>query len=116
MNQTNRLAGIDLCRGLAAFAVILVHSGDENWGLAISAEAIRFRYLFYYAVPFFIAAYFYFSTKKLPLKINRKFWNKKLQRIVIPYLLWSAAYVILKTLMLVQIGRRRVGKECGVLC
>ena len=53
MLKENRLAGIDLCRGLAAFAVILVHSGDETWGIPISNRAIQFRHLFYFAVPFF---------------------------------------------------------------
>lgn len=101
MSKANRLAGIDLCRGLAAFAVILVHSGDETWGLDISEAAISFRHLFYYAVPFFLAAFFFFSIQKRPLKINGLFWRKKLQRIVIPYLLWSLFYVIVKSLMFI---------------
>lgn len=99
MSKTTRLAGIDLCRGLAAFAVILVHSGDETWGIPISNQAIQFRYLFYYAVPFFLAAFFYFSTKKLPLVLDSHFWYKKLQRIVIPYILWSIFYVVSKTVI-----------------
>ncbi|MEL7009130.1 MAG: acyltransferase [Cyanobacteria bacterium J06588_4] len=94
---TNRLNGIDLCRGIAAFAVILVHSGDETWGLPISEAAIRFRYLFYVAVPFFLATSLYFGTRKLPLTIDGNFWRKKLKRIVIPYLLWSLFYVVIKT-------------------
>lgn len=96
MSKATRLVGIDLCRGLAAFAVILVHSGDETWGLPISSQAIQFRSLFYYAVPFFLAASFYFGTKKSSLKINRKFWLKKLQRIIVPYFLWSTFYVFFK--------------------
>ena len=75
MSKATRLVGIDLCRGLAAFAVILVHSGDETWGLPISSQAIEFRYLFYYAVPFFLAASFYFGTKKSSLKIERKLYD-----------------------------------------
>ncbi|MEM8677341.1 MAG: acyltransferase [Cyanobacteria bacterium P01_G01_bin.67] len=98
MSKVTRLIGIDLCRALAAFAVILVHSGDETWGLPISKGAIHFRHLFYYAVPFFIAAFFYFSTKKLPLIIDNSFWHKKLQRIIIPYLLWSIFYVVSKAI------------------
>ena len=101
MSKTTRLAGIDLCRGLAAFAVILVHSGDETWGIPISNQAIQFRYLFYYAVPFFLAAFFYFSTKKLPLALDSHFWHKKLQRIVIPYMLWSIFYVVSKTVIFI---------------
>ena len=99
MSKKTRLNGIDFCRGLAAFAVILVHSGDESWGLPISDGAIRFRHLFYFAVPFFLAASFYFSTRKLPVTIDRSFWQKKFERIVLPYLLWSLFYVITKTVI-----------------
>ena len=99
MNKQARLVGIDLCRAIAAFAVILVHSGDENWGLPISDRAIQFRHLFYFAVPFFLAASFYFGVKKMPLVLDRNFWQKKFQRIVMPYLLWSIFYVVSKTVV-----------------
>ena len=96
MHQPTRLTGIDLCRGLAAFAVILVHSGDETWGIPISDRAIQFRHLFYFAVPFFLAASFYFATIKFPLKISFAFWQKKFRRIVLPYFLWSLFYIVSK--------------------
>ncbi|MGB5631501.1 MAG: acyltransferase [Waterburya sp.] len=99
MSKATRLNGIDLCRGLAAFAVILVHSGDETWGVPISEAAIQFRHLFYFAVPFFLAASFYFGTKKYPLNIDSTFWLKKFKRIVIPYLVWSLFYVVTKTVI-----------------
>ena len=94
-----RLNGIDLCRGLAAFAVILVHSGDETWGVPISETAIRFRHLFYFAVPFFLAASFYFGTKNLPVAIDKNFWQKKFKRIVVPYLVWSLFYIVMKAMI-----------------
>ncbi|MGF1588237.1 MAG: acyltransferase [Pleurocapsa sp.] len=99
MSKATRFVGIDLCRGLAAFAVILLHSGDETWGVPISEPAIQFRYLFYFAVPFFLAASFYFGTTKSPLKISATFWQKKLQRIVAPYLVWSIFYVFSKIII-----------------
>ncbi len=99
MNKTTRLSGIDLCRGLAAFAVILVHSGDETWGIPVDQQAIEFRYLFNFAVPFFLAASFYFATKKSPLNISRSFWQKKFRRIIVPYFIWSAFYLIAKSII-----------------
>lgn len=51
--STQRLLGVDLFRGIAAYAVVFVHSGDESLGLPISQEAIFLRMLFYFAVPFF---------------------------------------------------------------
>ncbi|MBW4554047.1 MAG: acyltransferase [Aphanocapsa sp. GSE-SYN-MK-11-07L] len=96
MSQNKRLLGIDLCRGIAAYAVILVHSGDETWGIPINQEAINFRLLFYFAVPFFLAASFYFMMRKPISGFSLNFWKSKLERIVIPYLLWSLIYLSLR--------------------
>ena len=97
MSKSAKLIGIELCRGLAAFAVILVHSGDETWGIPVTDNAIEFRQLFYFAVPFFIASYFYFATKKTPEAIAQNLWQRKIRRIVIPYLLWSTLFLLSKS-------------------
>lgn len=99
MNKPIRFIGIDFLRGLAAFAVILLHSGDKTWGVPIDNWAIQFRNFFYFAVPFFLAASFYFTTKKYPLNLSLNFWRKKLDRIVKPYLFWSIFYVISKSII-----------------
>ena len=104
MSKSVKLTGIELCRGLAAFAVILVHSGDESWGIPITESAIAFRRLFYFAVPFFIATYFYFATKKSDPNLDLSFWQKKFKRIVIPYLLWSGLFISLKSLIALASG------------
>ena len=96
MNQKKRLLGIDLCRGIAAYAVILVHSGDETWGVPIDQSAISFRLLFYFAVPFFLAASFYFMMRKPKAASSPDFWKSKFERIVIPYLIWSGIYLLLR--------------------
>jgi peptidoglycan/LPS O-acetylase OafA/YrhL len=93
-----RLLGIDLCRGIAAYAVVLVHSGDEAWGLPISQAAIQFRLLFYFAVPFFLAVAFHFLTRKPTIDISAKFWRSRIQRIVIPYAIWSVIYLVVRSL------------------
>jgi peptidoglycan/LPS O-acetylase OafA/YrhL len=93
-----RLLGVDLCRGLAAYAVVLVHSGDETWELPISEAAIQFRLMFYFAVPFFLAAAFYFLTRKPAIDLSTKFWKSRIQRIVIPYATWSIIYLIVRSL------------------
>lgn len=99
MNKLTQFLGIDLCRGLAAFAVILVHSGDETWGIPIEDKAIQFRHLFYFAVPFFLATSFYFANKNLPLNITKSFWHKKFKRIMVPYFVWSAFYIVVKLIV-----------------
>ena len=58
--NNHKLLGIELCRGLATYAVILVHSGDESWGVATDPSAIAFRLYFYFGVPFFSRRRFLF--------------------------------------------------------
>ena len=92
----NRLLGIDLFKGIAAYAVIMVHSGDETWGIPIKPEAEYFRLLFYFAVPFFLATSFYLMVNKAKNQISRKFWLSRIERILIPYIIWTVAYITLK--------------------
>ncbi|MBS3026823.1 MAG: acyltransferase [Dolichospermum sp. DET50] len=95
MFNKQRLLGIDLLRGLAAFAVIVVHSGDETWGVSVSYWALQFRLFFYFAVPFFLATSFFFTTRKLGENISLQFLLAKFQRIFIPYTVWSIFYIVL---------------------
>ena len=91
-----KLLGIEFFRGLATYSVILVHSGDQTWGLPIDPNAIEFRLFFYFAVPFFLAAAFYFLTLKPDVVYSAKFWRSKVERILIPYLIWSAIFFIFR--------------------
>jgi peptidoglycan/LPS O-acetylase OafA/YrhL len=95
MFNKQRLLGIDLCRGLAAFAVIVDHSGDETWGVTVSYWALQFKLFFYFAVPFFLATSFFFTTRKLGENISLQFLLAKFQRIFIPYAVWSVFYIVL---------------------
>ncbi|WP_310483740.1 acyltransferase [Chamaesiphon sp. VAR_48_metabat_403] len=97
--NNQKLLGIELCRGLAAYAVILVHSGDENWGLATDPSAISFRLNFYFGVPFFLAVAFYFLTAKPEIAYSAKFWRSRFDRIVIPYIIWTVIFLILRIII-----------------
>jgi peptidoglycan/LPS O-acetylase OafA/YrhL len=100
MNKKQRLSGIDLCRGLAAYAVILVHSGDETWGVPVGQWATEFRLFFYFAVPFFLATSFYFMTRKVDSQVlTWEFWTLKFQRIVVPCIVWSLIYLVARSLL-----------------
>jgi peptidoglycan/LPS O-acetylase OafA/YrhL len=97
MNRENkRLLGIDLCRGIAAYAVVVVHSGDENWGVPLDLHAVFFRFSFYFAVPFFLLTSFYFMVRKPISGMSVNFWKSRLQRLLIPYLIWSLTYLALR--------------------
>jgi peptidoglycan/LPS O-acetylase OafA/YrhL len=91
-----KLLGIELFRGLSAYAVILVHSGDETWGVPINDSAILFRQNFYFAVSFFLITAFYFMTQKPDVGYSTRFWESKIERILIPYLIWSMIFLVFR--------------------
>jgi peptidoglycan/LPS O-acetylase OafA/YrhL len=93
MMSKSKLLGIEFCRGLSTYAVILVHSGDETWELPIADSAITFRLFFYFAVPFFLATAFYFMTAKAGIEKPLKLWRSRLERLVVPYSIWSAIFL-----------------------
>ncbi len=97
--KSPKLLGIEFSRGLSAYAVILVHSGDQSWGLPIDNTAIKFRLFFYFAVPFFIATTFYFLTDKPDIIYSKKFWQSKIDRILIPYLVWSTVFLLSRVIV-----------------
>ena len=99
MKNKQKLLGIELCRGLSTYAVILVHSGDESWGLYTDPSAIAFRLHFYFAVPFFLATAFYFMTAKPDIAYSSKFWRSRIERILIPYTIWSAIFLISRAII-----------------
>lgn len=94
-----KLLGIEFCRELSTYAVILVHSGDENWGIPTDPLAIAFRSHFYFAVPFFLAAAFYFMTAKPEIAYSPKFWRSRIERILIPYTIWSTIFAISRVII-----------------
>ncbi len=98
----SRLFGVDLFRGIAAYAVVVLHSGDASLGLPISQEAIALRLPFYFAVPFFLATSFYFLTSRDEIDTSPRFWRSRVDRILIPYAIWSVIYVIFRSFFFFQ--------------
>lgn len=94
-----KLLGVEFGRGLSTYAVVLVHSGDETWGIPIDSVAIAFRHFFYFAVPFFMATAFYFMTGKPDVAYTPRFWKSRLDRIVVPYAVWSIIFFISRLLI-----------------
>lgn len=100
--QKPRLVGIDLFRGISAFAVIVIHAGTlmrysglpmNNWTDAL-IETSRF------AVPFFLASSFYLMTKKLYVSEQQtsliSLLKSRSQRLLVPYFFWSLIYFALR--------------------
>ncbi|MEO0924343.1 MAG: acyltransferase family protein [Cyanobacteria bacterium J06643_13] len=89
--QNQRLSGIDFFRGLAIFAVILLHA-DE--GVSVTSGSWRYLLNFAeFAVPFFLATSFWLAMGKSLRSYKPAFWGRitKLTRF---YLLWTGVYLL----------------------
>jgi peptidoglycan/LPS O-acetylase OafA/YrhL len=96
MSVTRRIDGIDLFRGIAAFAVVILHSDEgiktdpQGWSFFLHFSA--------FAVPFFLATSFYLLVDKLNSSPQLIKWNDRFYRLLIPYAFWSAVYLVIKIL------------------
>lgn len=96
MEKKLRLTGIDLLRGIATYAVVILHS-DE--GITVEppgwAAIVQFSS---FAVPFFLATSFYLAIDRLYLSDRQYNLKLRLTRLLIPYGFWSIAYLLQKTI------------------
>jgi peptidoglycan/LPS O-acetylase OafA/YrhL len=96
MSVTQRIDGIDLFRGIAAFAVVILHSDEvikvapQGWLFYLNFSA--------FAVPFFLATSFYLLVDKLGNSSKSIKWPDRFSRLLIPYVFWSAVYLGIKIL------------------
>ena len=94
MNAARRIDGIDLFRGIAAFAVVILHSDEgiktdpQGWSFLINFSA--------FAVPFFLATSFYLLVDKLNNSVHLIKWTDRFSRLLIPYAFWSIFYLGIK--------------------
>ncbi|MEO1670286.1 MAG: acyltransferase family protein [Cyanobacteria bacterium J06631_2] len=89
--QQPRLTGIDLFRGLAIFAVILLHS-DE--GITVTSGSWSYLLNFAkFAVPFFLATSFWLAVGKSLQSLKYSF-EQRIIKLIRSYLLWSGVYLL----------------------
>jgi peptidoglycan/LPS O-acetylase OafA/YrhL len=94
MSATRRIDGIDLFRGIAAFAVVILHSDEgikthpQGWSFFLHFSA--------FAVPFFLATSFYLLVDKLGSSSHAIKWTDRFSRLLIPYGFWSVFYLVVK--------------------
>ncbi|QZZ22095.1 acyltransferase [Leptothermofonsia sichuanensis E412] len=94
MGVKERLAGIDLFRGLAVYSVVLVHI-DE--GVQIMPPLwLQITNFALFCVPFFLATAFYLAISKLYNSEGQYPLRSRLVRLLIPYGIWSAFYLLYK--------------------
>lgn len=95
MIKKTRLIGLDLFRGVAVYAVIVLHSDEtvsiSPWGWPFILEFSKF------AVPFFLAAAFYLNFQKIYSQPATPFpLASRSLRLLIPYGIWSLVYLLYK--------------------
>lgn len=96
MDKKQRLIGIDLLRGLAIYAVVILHSNEvilvEPIGWAAILQFSSF------AVPFFLATSFYLIINNIFIIPSQFQWKSRLTRLLIPYGIWSLVYLLQKSI------------------
>lgn len=94
MKESQRLAGIDIFRGLAMYAVIVVHI-DEGVNV-VPPGWLDITNFAAFSVPFFLATAFYFAINKLYTSQKQYPLKSRLLRLLIPYGIWSVLYLLYK--------------------
>ncbi len=96
-----RLAGFELMRGVAAFAVILMHAGlvVHNRCTPVAGRA---RDLGHFAVPFFLLTAFFFALRSEDLTaLPWRDWLRRIaRRLLVPFAVWSTFYFSLRLAVL----------------
>jgi len=97
--NSSRLLGVELTRGIAAYGVIVIHAGLVCESVRTPA-VISLQYFFCLTcVPFFLVASFYFAA--LSSNQTEAFlpWLKqRSHRLLVPYALWTLIYTGLQLL------------------
>ena len=98
-----RLLGLDLVRGLAAYGVVVIHTlGNQPR----TPSGVRFVGLCLgFAVPSFLAVSLYLSSGRLLLSGPSGFLRGRLERMIMPYFVWSAIFIAFRASLYLASGR-----------
>ncbi|MGK7925004.1 MAG: acyltransferase family protein [Spirulina sp.] len=89
-----RLTGLDLARGIAAYAVVVLHSVSVDASNPPGYWAAILLKLSGFAVSFFFATSFYLQINKLYFKGEKTNIKLRFVRLFIPYGFWSLVYLL----------------------
>ena len=93
--QPGRLEGFDLLRAVAILGVVWIHGCDTSaWAFRMSRYAAA-------AVPIFILISFYLLQRSIlrnPEADGGQLLRRRLKRLIPPYAVWSAAYLLVRML------------------
>jgi surface polysaccharide O-acyltransferase-like enzyme len=103
MARAERLNGVDLLRGLAAYGVVVIHtlgavprstSGNRLVGMCLG-----------FVVPYFLAVSLYLTVGRLLVKGSQGFARDRIKRLIVPYLFWSVVFVAVRCVLYATSGR-----------
>lgn len=97
MEKQSRLNGIDLIRDVSAFAVAILHSGDETNSINVGYWASELREFCGFVVPFFLVTSFYLLISKFASTGKSYPINLRIERLLIPYAIWSVIYLVVRS-------------------
>ena len=89
-----RLTGVDLFRGFAAYAVVLIHAPGVHGNFDQPKFLVEIVDFSHFAVPFFLATSFYLTISKIYATETPYPLQSKVTRLLIPYGFWSVVYII----------------------
>lgn len=98
MEKKSRFTGIDLLKGVAAFAVVVIHAKTGSvpseppgyWAEKIVQFSDNF------AVPFFLATSFYLMIQKIYSNNTPYSFISRFRRLFVPYVFWSIVYLLFR--------------------
>ncbi len=83
--------GIHAGRGLAAYGVVVLHSSFGH-GSQVTPAATLYTGLWFFVVPFFLTAAFYYTWLSLEGKPPTVVVAKRWERLWLPYAIWTVIY------------------------
>ncbi len=89
----DRLLGIDLFRGIAAYGVVLIHGLGRIQRSEFTIDSFV-SFFEFFAVPFFLTVAFYFGRKSILSNEIKTYITNRFRRIIIPYIVWSCVYLL----------------------
>ena len=113
--QDNRDLSFDAFRGIAIIAVVGIHAsafylGANNSAGGWNLPMVAYQQLFNFAVPVFIFISGYWLSKKPveSLEDYKKFLTRRVSRILIPYFVWSLAYIAYEIIVTRKLDVRHI--------
>jgi peptidoglycan/LPS O-acetylase OafA/YrhL len=113
MERQARLNGIDLIRGISAFAVAILHAGDETNSINVDYWATELREFCGFVVPFFLITSFYLLISKFASTGKSYPINLRIKRLLIPYTIWSVIYLVVRSVKFLIVNEPEDFKKIG---